>query len=69
MRRRATTSCSRRPALGRSRRREKIRLSEILQKVNDLFEGELTEDDKLIYVNNVLKGQDCSSPICWCSRP
>jgi type I restriction enzyme R subunit len=25
--------------------------------VNDLFEGELTEDDKLVYVNNVLMGK------------
>jgi type I restriction enzyme R subunit len=28
-----------------------------LAKVNDLFDGELTEDDKLVYVNNVLKGK------------
>jgi len=25
--------------------------------VNDLFEGELSDDDKLVYVNNVLKGK------------
>ena len=25
--------------------------------MNDLFDGELTEDDKLVYVNNVLKGK------------
>jgi type I restriction enzyme R subunit len=25
--------------------------------VNDLFEGELTDDDKLVYVNNVIKGK------------
>jgi hypothetical protein len=30
---------------------------EIIEKVNDLFEGELTDDDKLVYVNNVLKGK------------
>ena len=38
---------------------EKIKalLSEIVAKVNDLFEGELTDDDKLVYVNNVLKGK------------
>ena len=35
----------------------KVKLSEILSKVNDLFEGELTDDDKLVYVNNVLKGK------------
>ncbi|MDP3859259.1 MAG: type I restriction endonuclease [Stagnimonas sp.] len=32
-------------------------LSEILAKVNELFEGELSDDDKLVYVNNVLKGK------------
>ena len=26
-------------------------------KVNDLFEGDLTDDDKLVYVNNVIKGK------------
>ncbi len=38
---------------------EKIKAlwSEIVAKVNDLFEGELTDDDKLVYVNNVLKGK------------
>jgi type I restriction enzyme R subunit len=25
--------------------------------VNDLFEGDLTDDDRLVYVNNVLKGK------------
>lgn len=34
-----------------------MRLSELIEKVNELFEGELTEDDQLIYVNNVLKGK------------
>ena len=37
--------------------KEKVRLEEIIAKVNDLFEGELTEDDKLVYVNNVIKGK------------
>lgn len=32
-------------------------LAEILAKVNDLFEGEVTDDDKLVYVNNVLKSK------------
>jgi hypothetical protein len=31
--------------------------SEIIKKVNDLFEGELTEQDKLVYVNNVIMGK------------
>lgn len=32
-------------------------LSEIIKRVNDLFEGELTDQDKLVYVNNVIKGK------------
>ena len=45
------------PGTGQVQDKEKIKLSEIVQKVNDLFEGELTEDDKLVYVNNVLMGK------------
>ena len=41
----------------------KVLLSEIVAKVNDLFEGELTDDDKLVYVNNVLKGKLLESEI------
>lgn len=37
--------------------KEKALLTEIIEKVNDLFQGEITDDDKLIYVNNVLKGK------------
>lgn len=37
--------------------KEKALLSEIIAKVNDLFEGELTDNDKLVYVNNVIKGK------------
>lgn len=37
--------------------KDKVRLREIIEKVNDLFEGELTDDDKLVYVNNVIKGK------------
>jgi hypothetical protein len=32
-------------------------LAEIISKVNDLFDGDLTEGDKLVYVNSVLKGK------------
>ena len=32
-------------------------LREIIDKVNDLFDGELSDQDKLVYVNNVLKGK------------
>jgi len=41
----------------------KAYLAEIIAKVNDLFEGELTDDDKLVYVNNVLKGKLLESEI------
>ena len=41
----------------------KVLLSEIVAKVNDLFDGELTDDDKLVYVNNVLKGKLLESEI------
>jgi type I restriction enzyme R subunit len=37
--------------------KQKALLAEIIERVNDLFEGELTDDDKLVYVNNVLKGK------------
>ncbi|MCH2241714.1 MAG: type I restriction endonuclease subunit R, partial [Aquabacterium sp.] len=45
------------PGTGQIQDKDKTRLSEIVQKLNDLFEGELTDDDKLIYVNEVLKGK------------
>jgi type I restriction enzyme, R subunit len=31
--------------------------------VNDLFDGELTEDDTLVYVNNVIKGKLLESEV------
>jgi len=37
--------------------KQKALLAEIIAKVNDLFEGDLTDDDQLIYVNNVIKGK------------
>jgi type I restriction enzyme, R subunit len=37
--------------------KEKALLAEIIAKVNDLFEGDLTDDDQLVYVNNVIKGK------------
>jgi type I restriction enzyme R subunit len=48
---------------GSVQEKEKAYLAEIIAKVNDLFEGELTEDDKLVYVNNVIKGKLLESPI------
>ena len=37
--------------------KEKALLSQIIEKVNELFEGDLSEQDKLVYVNDVLKGK------------
>ena len=45
------------PGSGEVRDKEKVLLDEIIEKVNELFEGELTDDDKLVYVNHVLKGK------------
>jgi type I restriction enzyme R subunit len=42
---------------GSMQEKVKARLREIIERVNELFEGELTDDDKLIYVNNVLVGK------------
>ncbi|WP_235034118.1 hypothetical protein [Roseiconus lacunae] len=42
---------------GQVREKQTAYLSEIIEKVNDLFEDELTENDKLVYVNDVLKGK------------
>lgn len=42
---------------GQVQEKQKALLEEIIAKVNDLFEGELSDDDKLVYVNNVLKGK------------
>jgi type I restriction enzyme R subunit len=48
---------------GRVQNKQKAYLDEIIQKVNDLFEGDLTEHDKLVYVNNVIKGKLLESEI------
>jgi type I restriction enzyme R subunit len=48
---------------GEVRDPKKELLGQIISKVNTLFEGELTDDDKLIYVNNVLKGKLLESEI------
>jgi type I restriction enzyme R subunit len=37
--------------------KEKARLGEIIAKVNDLFGADTTEGDKLVYVNDVIKGK------------
>jgi type I restriction enzyme R subunit len=42
---------------GEIQEKEKVLLAAIIEKVNTLFEGELSDDDKLVYVNHVLKGK------------
>ncbi|CAK7014826.1 MAG: hypothetical protein DELT_02214 [Desulfovibrio sp.] len=37
--------------------KQKALIEEIIERVNGLFEGELTDDDQLIYVNGVIKGK------------
>lgn len=51
------------PGSGEIHEKEKAFLNEIIQKVNDLFEGELSDHDKLVYVNNVIKGKLMESEI------
>ena len=48
---------------GMVREKEKAYLAEIIARVNELFEGELSDDDRLVYVNNVLKGKLLESDI------
>jgi type I restriction enzyme, R subunit len=42
---------------GSVQEKEKALLKVIIEKVNDLFEGELSDQDKLLYVNSVIKGK------------
>ena len=42
---------------GAVQEKQQAYLSEIIEKVNGLFEGDLTDDDQLVYVNGVLKGK------------
>ncbi len=44
---------------GRGHVQDKARatLRELIEKVNTLFEGELTDQDKLVYVNDVIRGK------------
>jgi type I restriction enzyme R subunit len=51
------------PGTGEVQQKEKALLYEIISKVNTLFDGELTDDDKLVYVNNVLKGKLLESEV------
>ncbi len=40
-----------------------IALAELIAKVNDLFEGDLTPGDKLVYVNDVIRGRLMASAL------
>jgi type I restriction enzyme R subunit len=40
---------------GLVREKEQARLAEIIERVNELFDGELTDEDKLVYVNEVIR--------------
>ncbi|MCC7419307.1 MAG: type I restriction endonuclease subunit R [Planctomycetaceae bacterium] len=42
---------------GSVQEKEKALLREIIEKLNDLFKGDLTDDDKLVYVNHVIIGK------------
>lgn len=42
---------------GEVREKEKACLTEIIAKVNALFDRDITDNDKLVYVNNVIKGK------------
>jgi type I restriction enzyme R subunit len=42
---------------GQVRDKTKIQLEALIAKVNDLFEGDLTPGDKLVYVNDVIRGK------------
>jgi type I restriction enzyme R subunit len=42
---------------GSVQEKQKDYLVEIIQKVNGLFEGELSDNDQLVYVNGALKGK------------
>jgi type I restriction enzyme R subunit len=48
---------------GTVQEREKAFLHEIIAKVNDLFGSDTTEGDKLVYVNNVIKGKLLESEV------
>ncbi|TCO82658.1 type I restriction enzyme R subunit [Plasticicumulans lactativorans] len=42
---------------GAVQEKQQVYLVEIIEKVNGLFEGDLSDDDQLVYVNGVLKGK------------
>ena len=48
---------------GQVHERAKAYMAEIIEKLNDLFHGELTDQDKLVYVNDVLKSKLLESEV------
>lgn len=48
---------------GSVQEKEKAYLSEIIAKLNDLFQGDLSDGDKLVYVNNVIRGKLLESDV------
>jgi type I restriction enzyme R subunit len=50
------------PGSGQLQDKDKVRLSEIVAKVNDLFDGELTDHDMLAFVENI-KGKMMESEL------
>ena len=42
---------------GSVQEKEIVLLAEVIRKLNDLFQGELSDQDKLVYVNNVIMGK------------
>lgn len=48
---------------GSLQEKQKALLTEIIQRVNDLFDGDLTDGDRLVYVNNVIKGKMLESEV------
>lgn len=48
---------------GAVQEKNKALLSDIISRVNDLFDGDLTENDKLVYVNSVIKGKLLESEV------
>ena len=48
---------------GDVREQEKLLLDEIIRRVNDLFEGDLSDDDQVVYVMQVLRGKMMESDV------
>jgi type I restriction enzyme, R subunit len=48
---------------GQVQDKQKVLLQELIARVNDLFEGDLSPGDKLVYVNNAIKGKLLESEV------